>query len=55
MKPCKIIYNTRYGYIMQPISFNSIAAALRDAKETGMAFRIFVNNKCVRRGWYGGR
>ena len=52
MKQCQIYYNTKWGYVMHPKTFKSIAAALRDAKEEGMAFRIFVNGKCVKSGWY---
>ena len=52
MKQCQIFYNTKYGYVLQPISFKSISDALKDAKEKGMAYRIFVGNQCVRHGWY---
>lgn len=51
-KPCTIIFNTRNGYTMQPIQCKSIAEAIRLAKEEGMAFRIFVDGKCVKSGWY---
>ena len=50
--PCEIIFNTRWGYEMQPIKCNSIAEALREARERGMAFRIIVNDKVIRRGWF---
>ena len=50
--PCTIIFNTKWGYIMQPIKCESIRAALRLAEDCGMIFRIFVNGKCIRRGWY---
>lgn len=52
MKKCTILYNTKWGYVMQPITFPSIASAIRDAKERQMAFRIFINNQCIKRGWY---
>ena len=52
MKQCQIYYNTKWGYVMRPVSFPSIASAIRDAKERQMAFRIFVGNECVRRGWF---
>lgn len=51
-KQCEIIFNTKYGYCMQLIKCKSIAEAIRIAKEREMAFRIFVNGKCVRTGWY---
>lgn len=51
-KQCEIIFNTKYGYCMQLIKCKSIAEAIRMAKEREMAFRIFVNGKCVRTGWY---
>lgn len=50
--PCEIIFNTKWGYCMTPIKCKSIAEALRLAHEREMAFRIFVNNECVKRGWY---
>ena len=51
-KQCEIIFNTKCGYCMQPIKCKSIAEEIRMAKEREMAFRIFVNEKCVRNGWY---
>lgn len=51
-KPCKIVFNTKWGYCMTPIECKSIAEAIRLAKEEEMAFRIFVNGKCVKSGWY---
>lgn len=51
-KLCEIIFNTRWGYCMQPIKCKSIAAAIQLAKEEKMAFRIFINGKCVKSGWY---
>ena len=52
VKECEIVYNTKWGYCFTPAHFNSIAEALRDAREQRMAFRVFVDGKCVRRGWY---
>ena len=37
---------------MTPIECKSIAEAIRRAKEEEMAFRIFVDGKCVKSGWY---
>lgn len=51
-KKCKIIFNTKWGYCMQPVECESIAEAIRLAKEREMAFRIFVDSKCVKAGWY---
>ena len=51
-KPCKIIFNTKWGYCITPIECKSILEAIRLAKETEMAFRIFINGKCVKSGWY---
>lgn len=49
-KRCEIIFNTKWGYCMQPVKCKSIAEAIRMAKEKGMAFRIFVGGKCVKNG-----
>ena len=52
MKECTVICNTRWGYCMTPKKCKSIAEAIRYAKEMEMAFRIFVNGKCIKSGWY---
>lgn len=51
-KECTIIFNTRWGYCMQPIRCKSIAEAIRRARVEKMAFRIFVGKECVKKGWY---
>lgn len=51
-KECTIIFNTKWGYCMTPIKCNSISSAIKLAKEEQMAFRIFVDGKCVKNGWY---
>lgn len=51
MKKCTLICNTKIGYCLQPIECQSIAAAIRYAKELDLAYRIFIDGKCVRRGW----
>ena len=51
-KQCEIIFNTKWGYCMKPVKCKSIADAVRTAKETEMAFRIIVDRKCVKTGWY---
>lgn len=50
-KPCTLVLNTKWGYCMTPQNCNSIAAALKIAKKSGMAYRIFVGGKVVKRGW----
>lgn len=49
--PCTVICNTKYGYCLTPVECKSISEAVRYAKDLDMAYRIFVNGKCVRRGW----
>ena len=53
MKPkkCKLILNTASGYCLTQ-NFNSIASAVRFAKESGFfAYRIFVDGRKVRSGF----
>ena len=50
--PCTIICNTRNGYCLTPVECKSISEAIRYAKETKLAYRIFVDNKVIKRGWY---
>ena len=52
-KPCMIICNTKWGYCMHPVECNSIAEAIRYARETGIAYRIFdkKTKKLIRKGW----
>lgn len=52
LKECTIVFNTRWGYCMKPIKCKSIAEALRLAHEMQMAYRIFVNGKSYKSGWY---
>lgn len=47
---CTVICNTKNGYCMQPVKKDSISAAMQYAKEMGMAYRIFVDGKCVKSG-----
>ena len=50
-KKCKLILNTSYGYCFTQ-NFNSIASAVKFAKETGyFAYRIFVDGHKVRSGF----
>lgn len=51
MKKCTLICNTKIGYCISPVECKSIAAAVRYAKELGLAYRIFINGKCVKSGW----
>lgn len=50
--PCTIICNTRNGYCLTPEECKSIREAIRYAKEMKLAYRIFVDNKVIKRGWY---
>ena len=50
--PCTIICNTTNGYCLTPKQCNSISEAIRYAKEMKLAYRIFVNGKVIKRGWY---
>lgn len=52
MNKYKIIYNTKWGYCLAPRFFNSKASAIKDAKETQMAFRLFDGEKLIKRGWF---
>lgn len=50
--PCKVICNTRWGYCMTPQEFPSIRQGIKYGRESGLfAYRVFVNNKVVRRGF----
>ena len=50
--PCTVICNTRNGYCLTPKQCNSINEAIRYAKEMKLAYRIFVDGKCIKSGWY---
>ena len=50
-KKCTLVLNTRWGYCLAPMDCESISSAVRIAKESGMAYRVFVGGKCVKRGW----
>lgn len=49
---CKLVMNTRWGYICHPIECKSIREAIRIAREEEMAYRIFVDGKCIKSGWF---
>ena len=49
---CKLVLNTRWGYCMPPIECKSINEAIRIAREEEMAYRIFVDGKCIKNGWF---
>lgn len=50
---CKIIFNTRWGYVMSPIMCNSINEALKLAREAEMAYQIFdMNGNFIKSGWF---
>ena len=50
-KECIIICNTKWGYCMTPHKCKSISEVIRYAKDMDMAYRIFVDGKCVKSGW----
>ena len=50
-KKCTLILNTRWGYCLSPMQCGSISEALREARESGMAYRIFINGKLYKSGW----
>lgn len=49
---CTVIFNTRNGYCLQPVKCASIRQALLLARENKLAFRLFINGVCVRKGWF---
>ena len=50
-KECTVICNTRWGYCLQPYRSKSIRQAVKYAKDLDLAYRIFVDGKCVKSGW----
>ena len=50
--PCTIICNTINGYCLTPKKCKSIREAIRYAKEMELAYRIFVDGKLIKSGWY---
>lgn len=50
-KECIVICNTKWGYCMTPRKCKSIREAVRYAKEMEMAYRIFIDGKCIKSGW----
>ena len=50
-KECTVICNTKWGYCLQPYKCKSISEAIRYAKSLDMAYRIFVDEQCVKSGW----
>jgi hypothetical protein len=51
-KKCELHLNTRNGYCLTPIKCESISEAIREAKETKLAYRIIINDKVIKNGWY---
>jgi hypothetical protein len=49
-KECIVICNTKWGYCMTPVKCKSISEAIRYANDMEMAYRIFVDGRCVKRG-----
>lgn len=50
-KKCTLLLNTRNGYVLQPIECKSIAEAMREARESELAYRIVIDGKVVKSGW----
>ena len=50
-KECIVICNTRSGYCLTPYKCKSIRQAVAYAKSLGLAYRIFVDDVCVKSGW----
>ena len=50
-RECTVICNTKWGYCISPYNCKSISEAIRYAKELDMAYRIFIDGKCVKSGW----
>lgn len=50
-KKCIVVCNTKNGYCLTPYECNSINEAVRYAKELDLAYRIFIDGKCVKSGW----
>ena len=51
-KKCELHFNTRSGYCLQPKQCESISEAIREAKETKLAYRIIINGEVIKSGWY---
>ena len=49
--PCTVICNTKNGYCLTPVECSSIRKAIWHAKGLGLAYRIFVDGKCIKSGW----
>ena len=51
-KKCKVLFNTKWGYVATPMEFPSIHKAVEYAKDSGwFAYRVVVDGKVVRRGF----
>lgn len=51
MKKCTLLLNTKWGYVLKPVCCKSIKEAIDIARETGLAYRIFVNGELKKSGW----
>ena len=49
--PCTVICNTRNGYCLTPLQCSSIKKGIKYAKSLDLAYRIFVDGKCIKSGW----
>lgn len=50
-KECVVILNTKNGYCLTPHKCKSINEAIKYAKNSGLAYRIYVDEVCVKSGW----
>lgn len=50
--PCTVVVNAAItGRTFPPKRCESMAEALRYARDMAMPYRIFVGKKCIKRGW----
>lgn len=53
-KECSLYINLKNGYVLSRVDCNSISEAIRYAKEScGFYYRIFADNKLIRKGFCG--
>ena len=51
-KKCVLLLNTKWGYVMKPIECESIKEAVEIARQSEMAYRIFVDGELKKSGWF---
>ncbi len=51
-KPCIVLCNNKWGYIMAPHEAKSVAEGKKWAKDLDLAYRIYdLKGKLICRGW----